>query len=379
MDYVLYGTGWEAEKFYYSFQERKNIRYCIDGKRGGQFHGLPIYTIDNAPDTLFDYYILIAAAWASYLEIEKILEKKGLYFIEDFIWTKAINKKILLINANCHGSIYREYLHKFPDFQKEYCEFLLPSIAVNENGAISEGWLRNCDVYIHQDIQASNSKSYQLSDEYILPKLKQGCKKICVPNLVGLGRAFFPSSMGLQKNIQVAGSVLWMFVKDELIEEGYEKYHTISGIKKMWLAEDAIEQKEIQELFQDRLNRLYEREKNWDIKVSDIFLNSYKDKKLFCDDGHPANALMLPICARLGELLGLNTTKIKDIQIEHALDDVEAFVLPCVKKALGLNWTESITIRDGKSDINKLRNDALTVDEYIRQYIWWYKGEYLEE
>ncbi len=34
MQYVLYGTGWEAEKFIYSFPERDAIRYCIDGKRG---------------------------------------------------------------------------------------------------------------------------------------------------------------------------------------------------------------------------------------------------------------------------------------------------------------------------------------------------------
>lgn len=346
---------------------------------GGVFYGLPIYTIENAPDDLHSYYILVAAVWENYLIIENILEERGYKPFENFIWTRALNKKVLLINANCHGGIYREYLNQFPEFQEEYCDFFLPSIAINEAGEIPEGWLKNCDVYIHQDIQATNSKSYKLSDEYVLPRLNEKCEKICVPNLVGLGRAFFPSSMGLKKKKIFGDSVIWMFEEDSLIEEGYEKYHTIAGIKEIWLSEDAVEENEIRELFQERLNKLYEREKNWDIKVSDIFLDSYKDKKLFFDAGHPSNALMLPICVRLAEILGLDGIENKDIELGRALDAVEAFVLPCVKRALGLKWTEDVVIRNRKIDNNKLRGDALTMDEYIRQYIWWHKGEFLEK
>lgn len=379
MQYVLYGTGWEAEKFIYSFPERDAIRYCIDGKRGGNFYGLPIYRLDKLPDNLHNYYILVAAAWNNYLEIEKSLEKRGFIPFENFVWTRALNKKILLINANCHGEFYREYLYKIPGFLEEYCEFFLPSVAENEDGEIPESWLRNCDIYLHQDIQAANSKSYRLSDEYVLPKLKDGCKAVCVPNFVGLGKAFYPSSMGLKKSVSVAFGSIWMFDQDRLLDKGYEKYHTIAGIKKLWLSEDAIEEDEIRRLFQDRLDKMLQREKNWDIKVSDIVLNNYKDKKLFWDSGHPTNALMLPVCARMAVFLGLQDIENTNITLERRLDFVEAFVLPCVKKALRLNWTEEGTIRKGEWVFNKLEGSELTVEEYIRQYIWWFKGVYLEE
>lgn len=38
--FVLYGTGWYAHKFYYNFLNKESIIYCIDGyKAGGEFYG----------------------------------------------------------------------------------------------------------------------------------------------------------------------------------------------------------------------------------------------------------------------------------------------------------------------------------------------------
>ena len=66
--YILYGAGWQAEKFLYNFKEREAVSYCIDGYRTGTFHGLPIYTLSNAPD-INKHKVIVTALWEKYVQI----------------------------------------------------------------------------------------------------------------------------------------------------------------------------------------------------------------------------------------------------------------------------------------------------------------------
>lgn len=119
--YVLYGSGWEAEKFMYRFEARDEIDYVIDGYHKGTFHGMPIYNIDSAPDDLSDHMILIAAEVDSYYAIEEILRNRKL---NSYYWTRAISgndkRKKVIINCNCHRLVYQNYLYNSRDFNERY-------------------------------------------------------------------------------------------------------------------------------------------------------------------------------------------------------------------------------------------------------------------
>lgn len=62
----------------------------------------------------------------------------------------------------------------------------------NELGYIRDCLLENCDVFICQDVQKNNPFDYRLSAEYCIRKVKG--KKICIPNVFGLGKMFFPQA-----------------------------------------------------------------------------------------------------------------------------------------------------------------------------------------
>lgn len=79
---------------------------------------------------------------------------------------------------------------------------------------------------------------------------------------------------------------------------------------------------------------------------------------------------MSEVCRRMGAYLKLDDAQ--EIKIEGRLDLVENFVLPCVKKALDLKWDEQKVIRTTNKLTNKLYGSTMDLDEYIRQYIWWF-------
>ena len=119
--YVLYGSGWEAEKFMYRFDARDDIDYVIDGYHTGTFHDMPIYHIDAAPDDLSEHTILVAAEADSYFAIVEMLKKRG---FDNFYWTRSIKgndkRKKVIINCNCYRIVYQNYLCHSRDFNKKY-------------------------------------------------------------------------------------------------------------------------------------------------------------------------------------------------------------------------------------------------------------------
>ncbi len=198
-EYVLYGTGLEGERFLYQHNQlQKNIVYCIDASHAGSFHGIPIVTIENA-ENLSEYKIIIAAVWKTYCEIKEELDKRGLKEFENYIWASVFDKKLVLINANCHGNAVLRYLENSITFRENYAVYPVPLIHMNIEKRIEDNLLKNVDVYIHQDIRKNNQIGYEVSDDYIIPRLKTQCKTICIPNFVGMAHWMFPRLGGGRK------------------------------------------------------------------------------------------------------------------------------------------------------------------------------------
>ena len=192
--YVLYGVGLDCEIFCYKNKDIiPQIAYCIDKNRNGEFYyGIPIYSLNDAPD-LSSHTILVTTRWELYEQIKPLLAERNLSEYKNFMWHCCFQKKIVLINMNCYSYTLPAYLNESTFFRTHYCIIPTPRIHENTAKCIDDNLICNCDIFIHQDIQANNTYGYLLSDEYILSRIKPSCISITVPNLVGLfGSALYP-------------------------------------------------------------------------------------------------------------------------------------------------------------------------------------------
>ena len=375
--YVLYGAGWQAECFYYQFEEKDKIDFVIDANREGDFHGRSIYRFEKVPCDLREYEIIIAAEIEPYFAIRKILEDNNYH---NYVWSKTKltdNRKIVIIQANCHGPVYQEFLLKNEWFNEHYRIIEIPQVQLYPNhcftyGGLPVDLLENCDVYIHQDIRAENKISYLISDEYVLPRLKRGCKCITVPNMVGFGRFLYPTTRKgeeMRTTNYLGGGCKTPFWSDTLIDSFYHKYRDLSKIVKHLTQGDDTLCDMTKQLFEDCIQKLEKREENWDVKISDFIKENYRSEKLFYDEDHPTPFLMNEICNRLGNIMGLPDNSKGDL-IDMRWQ--EAFVYPFVQNALELHWSDSVVRKNNISIIcDKLSGGGLDLRIYIRQYIWW--------
>lgn len=375
--YALYGAGWEAERFYYQFKERDKIDFVIDAYKKGTFHGLNIYRLENVPCDLRNHKVIIATEIRPYYAIRKLLEENGYH---NYVWSKVIyndRRKIVVIHANCHGLVYKNFLLKNHWFNEHYriietlqVQEYNEDCFINGEGGIPVELLEGCDVYIHQDIRAENKFSYFLSDDYILPQLKSGCQCITVPNLVGMGRAFYPTAGNATRAITVLQNQKETpFFEDALVDSLYLKYRSLDKIVQHLTSDDGAMHNKVKELFAESMDKLKKREEKWDVKISDFILKKYRDKKLFYDNLHPTPFLMKEICKRLGRIIGLEE------DIEGDLVDMgwnEMFVYPFVKNALELKWEDKVIRKNNVSLLfARLAGGSLDIREYVRQYVWW--------
>ena len=112
------------------------------------------------------------------------------------------------------------------------------------------------------------------------------------------------------------------------------------------------------EYFQERL---FEREKQWDIKISDYIFDNYKTQKLFYDRLHISDILVGEISSRLLSYMGYD----KEIyqEISSLMDGQEMFIYQDVIDAMGLEFKQKfIRLKQRNYAINKYEMD---IDEYI--------------
>lgn len=372
--YVLYGTGWKAEQFLYNFKYKNEIAYCLNTYNEGEFYGYTVYRWEDAPKDLDQYTIIVATVWKYYVQIRDLLKKRNLVEFHDFIYSDAFDRKIAVVNANCYGIIIMGYLQKSKSFMQKYCIWEVPPICHNERHCLPEEIMEICDLYIHQDIRADNTFGFQLSDEYVIPRLKEGCLKITIPNMVGMGNWCFPWCTGLDHVKDFGNTYAQMFWRDKLIDEAYAHCSTVAEIMEYmdkYCDDNYLKiEKQINQLFEKFWEKLKSREQGWDMKVSDYIKENYLSEKIFIDVDHPSGAIMELICKQLGNLLGIND--IEDKEIRYLLDGTEAFTPEIVKKVLGIRFEEKYVREEKIFRLKYLTDVPMDRYEYIRQYIWWY-------
>lgn len=381
--YILYGGAtWEAEKFYFQIPWRDEILYFASNSAGGEFHGHRILALQDIPHWQ-DYMILVATNWPAYGGIKHEFEQQGLIEFQDFCYAEAYHKKIAMIHGNCYAAAYEEFLLRSQCFTEEYFIYRVPMIFVNEAKRYEDRLLEAIDLLIYQDVKKDNPFGFYLSDEYILPKLKPGCKRLLVPNLTPFADMLFPRFLSTESPKKKYTNCVQdgLYNGDKLIDDGFLAGKSLAQIKVDFENENILTPEEcrsVQEHLQERLARLKEREAAWDVKISDYIEENYKTSKMFVDFLHPSYELTQELCRRVGEALGLADAR--EIQVDMDYEMVEMFVLPAVKKALGLTFEQKYVRTHNRlnwPNRDKLGDGRLDLEGYIREYVFWKYGKFI--
>lgn len=365
--YVLYGIGVEAEYFLYRNQDvLQNISFCIDRKDVNTFYGLEVYHLDEVDllQIIDNHYLIVAAGEdRSFEEIKKVLCRYGLKEWEHFIWSKAFRRKVVVINANCHGGAVKKYLSQSASFSNGY--MIYPTMAVHlSEGVIDIDLLRHTDVYIHQDIRKENSIGYQLSDEYVQQFLPKGVMDICIPNLVGMGKWMYPSLGELDKVSNPGKESIYVLYRDLVLDEAAKKCHTYEKIKRFWM-DYKYEESRMKNDFVTCMNKLKEREKNWDIKIYDYIMENYRTIPCFTDASHPSKYVMKVIGRQIARIMDL--TDIEDDEYESNLG-LKVPIMNSIAEYFQLDF--QVPCESRKDYLGKVTE--VEIDDYIKAYIWWY-------
>ena len=369
---VVYGTGLNAVKWVFDFEDKgKEIKYFLNtDSRMDTLCGKAVYSpgIGN----LRNKFVVVAVSSVQiYLDISRKLQQYGLREFEDYIYYRWIDKQIVLIHGNCHMQIVRRFLESSKLFLREYVVYPNPAICDNKQGEINEAALKNCDILIHQEIRQENQFGYKFSDEYIRTKIKKGVFEIIVPNLFGLGKAFFPHSSVNSNNclLRNGQDLSGMFPHaDSVIDCGYKQGKKLEEIISFAKSNAAIDKNTVLQNFDIYMKKIKDREQTCDIKIYDYILEHYKNEKLFYDSGHPTNSIIRKYAVDILQMLGIND---ENIYSEVKLDMHEVPVYPVIKEYLGLEWKEE-NMRES-SHAKKMR-ETMKLEEYIYEYLWWCYG-----
>jgi hypothetical protein len=337
----------------------RNVEYFVTSSGGDDFHWKPVRKNSEIATYYGKKIVICASSFETYIEISEILKERDLVAFKDYVWSRAYGKKLVVVNANCHGRALIQYLNMSRVFEKEYFVYPLPELQDNKEGIIPEEVLKSADIFIHQDIRPDNMIGYMLSDEYTVGRLKADCLNITIPNLVGMGHWMFPN---LGKNRRRNGIP---FYRDIVLDEAKNNTDcTFEEIKKYWESYE-FSYDELEELFHNDIDKLISREQNWSIKISDFILNNYKNIPMFVDCDHPSKYIMIQICRSVAKML--DVVYIDDGNFESCLGLINP-ILPSVSKYYNLCFEQYPM--ETKSYLGIPIEDM--EDDHIRDCMWWF-------
>lgn len=368
----VWGTGICAVNFTHMNANEKIEAYIDSNKTEDIFsvNGIPIIRPEQIRE-LPKRYVVIACGQSVYWEIKRQLELYGLNEFTDYCYYKIYKKKIALIYGNCHIAPIREGLENSEQFSEEYGFYplrMIQEINQTQGEDLKLQVFERCELFIHQEIRDKNQYGFEYSSSALLKRISPSCKVISIPNLYGLPKYLFPQIDGLLPEKRVKNRAYFSF-RDKYIEAMYERGRDIDYIvdKIKWGGIEEIEKAELFSLQEQFLQKVSEREKAWDIKISGWLEETLGKKHLFYDVNHPTNEVIKYIVNNLLKVLHIDN----DVNLEYLprLDMYEIPIYGALMEGLGMVWKNDYILRNYSK--YTMTDRAINLHQYVRQYILW--------
>lgn len=362
---VLFGAGKMAEKFIYQYFGEVKIHCFWDNWKIGKFLD---YQVER-PKYCKDYFIIVTSI--SYLEIREQLISMGYLEFHDFIPASLYKRKMAVVYGNCHIDAIKLYLECHKEFCLEYGFYPFPMIQeIKEINIDYEKILSHCDLFFHQSIRKDNVYGEDFSSERMLRYLKNTCRVISVPNLYGLPKYLFPQ---IDVHYKWQKGFFCPFFIDINVVRWLKSGISKETIKKYILGGGVYSKTKILTMWEDFKFKIYKREQEWDIKISDYIFDNYKKERLFCDINHITSKTAKEIALRILKYLGFNNKILLELPM---MDNMETIIYKDVKDALGLEF-EDYVIRKYSFGSISLNSYEMNAEEYINQ-LYQFTRFYLE-
>ncbi len=351
---VIFGAGAIGEKFIYQYFDKLHISCFWDNRKSGVFLGYPV----RKPQSLKNCFIIVTSV--NYFEIRNQLIQMGYCEFTDFIPYQIFQKKMVIAYGNCHIGAIKRYLEQNKDFNSEYGFYPFPMIyELKEFDWEYISVLQHCDLFLHQSIRRANKYGEIYASEYMLRHLQNNCNIIALPNLYGMPKYLFPQ-LDTAPKWQV-GTICPFFI-DHNIVMWLESGKSILDIRRYILEGGVYKKRQIIDMWEEFQQKINEREKEWDIKISDYIISNHNRKKIFCDVNHITSETAQEISLRILQYMNYKEQKSTMIPM---MDDLEVIVYKDVKEALELEFEETTIRKWGKA--NCFSTYEMDAEEYINQ------------
>lgn len=341
---VLFGAGMYARNFFRDYKDELRIRYCIsnDNKQNafcmdGQ-EICPVYRVKKAVQDENRFIILCAE---KHEEMEKQLSAYGLQYGVDYVdsglfRTLVSNKKIAVFYGVCYMRALHHCLAKSLSFMDIYDTYYWLGYRVRNivEQEIFRLLLGMADLYIcHEAVTTENRVYFTL--------LKQDCRVIRIPLVMFNG--YHPKAKGRMGednvyNIVSADTYYGTFITpDDEVNRCIRENGSLSETLKKILDVDYYGKDFLERNYRREIHKIEVAEAEADIPISDYLLEKHGKKRLFLNEKHISNDVIIELAKRILETLELDRTlPEEELCKRRLLFTTEVPVYPSVIEKLSL-------------------------------------------
>lgn len=325
-------------------------------------------------DDLNQYGITVLPFWLwlvcdknmiNYERLKQVAKEMDAEPREMLTWIKKqVKKEIICVYGNCQNISINTLITSSNILNEKYILLDMPPIQdlkEERQLGISENILKEVDIFVYQEVSSHNKFSPMLASSFILNKLNENAKTICIPNAYFTG--YFP---------QVCDNPYNPFLKqysntpfpygDENIQRMEGRY-SAKEIAEIIDADNFYTAEECKNNVEESLSQLEKREENCDVKISDYITIHYKKRLLFYTPNHPTNEVLAELVKRIFMLCGV---RVEDIRLEKAWENNgrEIFIYPSVRKNLQLEFNKTKYCW-----WNVIKAEPSDIYEYVEDYL----------
>lgn len=376
-DIILFGAGNYAKEFYRDFNERVNIIYCIsndDREEELWVNGRAVCPVKRADSVKITEQQIIILCAERYREMEIQLRdmgyRNGVHYINSGMVRLLFSKKrIALFYGVCYMRALYNCVRRSKEFQKRYEAFYWLDYRKMEpeEYEMFSFLLPLCGLFFYNTcVSADKSKRIHA----YLSRLSKDCRTVRIPLVVFNG--YHPRTSGMVGDVNpydVTSAKTYygtFLVPDEninrLLAQGKKYNEVIETVKDI----DFYDKAWLKENYSREVKKMKLAERLADVKISDYLIKNHGKERLFLNETHMANGMILELARRILNFLEMETElPDEEIKQERLLFTSEMPVYPSVIEHLSLEnykGNPEYQLFTFEQDI------AVTFEEYVERY-----------
>ncbi len=370
---VLFGAGAYAKAFYRDFKDELHISYCISNdERQNVFclDGREVCQVYRVEKAIMDEHRFIILCAEKHGEMEKQLSAYGLRYGADYVDSglfRVMNssKKIVVFYGVCYMRALHHCLMESPSFMDIYDAYYwlgyrTRNIVEQETFLLLLGM---AELYICHEAMTMEARIY-------LSALKQECKIIRIPLVMFNG--YHPKTgerVGEDNVYSIVSSNTYFgpfITPDDVVNQCIRENRKLPEILKLISDVDYYKKDFLERNYRKEIRKIEVAEAAVDIQISDYILENHGKKRLFLNEKHISNCVIIELARRVLEALDLDgELPAEELCNRRLLYTTEVPVYPSVIEKL------SLTVYGKKPKYRMFtfgKEIDVTFEEYIERY-----------